>query len=136
MISGLRGYKKMCDTEDSGGRKVNRTRKDGANARRVRKVIGKTNWYKEKKKFLVDKDKSRSIKGGPPIPREARDCSKKVERGTKPKETEAVVFVPCTPGGVLQKRIQEKKDWFTAGMNLKSTYTENIYTIKMAPLFD
>ena len=36
-----------------------------------------------------------------------------------PKETEAVLFVPCTHGGKLQKFIQEAEDKFTQGTNLK-----------------
>ena len=74
MISGLRGYQNMCDVEDTGGRKINRTRKEGAKARRVRKVIGKSNWYKEKKRYVVDEEV-----------RQFRE--KQVERGSKPKET-------------------------------------------------
>ena len=29
------------------------------------------------------------------------------------------MFVPCTPGGILQRKIQEAEDQFTAGTRLK-----------------
>ena len=80
-------------------------------------MIGKTNWYKEKKRYSVDDGQTkRMIRGGPIIPRNARNCSKKEDNGSK---AEAVVFVPCTPGGILQKKIQEEEDKFMAGTNLK-----------------
>ena len=55
-LSGLRGYRKMTDREDQGIRKINRSREEGARGRRIRKVLGKTEWFKkggnkEKKKI-------------------------------------------------------------------------------------
>ena len=95
---------------------VNRSRKEGATSRRIRKVLGKTNWYKIRKKSR--EEKRRNGKTGPPIIKESKNCSKK-SVGDKPRETEAVMFVPCTPGGLLQKWIQETEDRFTEGTKLK-----------------
>ena len=112
----------MCEVEDKGGRRINRTRKEGACIRRISKTIGKTNWYKERRRryLVVNGERRKIVMGGrPPIPKEVRECSKKVDKGPKPKETEAVIFVPCTPGGLLQRQIQEEEDRFTAGTKLK-----------------
>ena len=57
-MSGLRGYRRMCETEDSGGRRINRTRKEGATVRRIKKVVGKTNWYKDRKKYGTRDDQN------------------------------------------------------------------------------
>ena len=51
--------------------------------------------------------------------KEKKGCSRPEDTDTKKKETEAVLFVPCTPGGKLQKLIQEEEDKFTSGTNLK-----------------
>ena len=70
-------------------------------------MIGKTNWYKEKKRYSVDDGQTKKmIRGGPIIPRNARNCSKKEDNGSK-------------AGGILQKKIQEEEDKFMAGTNLK-----------------
>ena len=45
MLSGLRGYYWMCENEDIGGRRINQTRSEGASVRRIKKTIGKTNWF-------------------------------------------------------------------------------------------
>ena len=121
MLSGLRGYSRMCEVEDSGGRRINRTREERATKRRIQKVIGKTNWFKEGSKYTVqgEGESKKSVRGGPPIPREIRECNRQSSKRTRPKETEAVLFVPCTPGGILQRRIQEVEDKFTAGTKLK-----------------
>ena len=42
----------MCENEDSGGRRINQTRSEGASVRRIKKTIGKTNWFKDQKKFV------------------------------------------------------------------------------------
>ena len=80
VISGLSGYRKMCRTEDEGGRKVNRKREDGAGIRRVKKVLGKTNWFKNKKKVTkkVDGEQKR-YRGGAPVLREMKNCSRQAK---------------------------------------------------------
>ena len=47
-LSGLRDYRKMEEREDAGIRKINRTRKEGATGRRVRKILGKTESFRKK----------------------------------------------------------------------------------------
>ena len=75
----------MCEVEDSGGRRINRMRKEGASLRRVKKVIEKTNWYKERRKYIVDDGKNRRlVRGGQPIPREVNNRSTKEEKNSKP----------------------------------------------------
>ena len=39
--------------------------------------------------------------------------------GVKNRETEAIVFVPCTKGGKLQKELQEVEDNYIRGTNKK-----------------
>ena len=98
----------MREIEKEGGRKVNRSKKEGASVRRIRKVLGKTNWYKNTGRFSEEKKAGR--KAGPPVIKQIRNCSKKKSEENKTKPTEAVLFVPCTPGGLLQKYIQETED--------------------------
>ena len=82
-------------------------------------MLGKTNWYKMKSRFgnCSEVQSLKQRRQSPPVIREVKKCSKEVK--DKQKETEAVLFVPCTPGGVLQKKIQEAEDKFTAGSKLK-----------------
>ena len=93
----------MCRTEDEGGRKVNRNREDGASVRRVKKILGKSNWFKNKKMFTKEVDgKQMRYQGGAPVLREMKHCGKQARGSEKErKETEAVVFVACTPGVAL-----------------------------------
>ena len=53
MLSGLRGYATMLRNERNGGRKVNRPGSEGAKERRVRKALGKTRWFKNKRKGRI-----------------------------------------------------------------------------------
>ena len=39
MLSGLKGYRAMVETEEQGGRRVNRARSEGASGRRVKKTL-------------------------------------------------------------------------------------------------
>ena len=111
----------MCNDEDNGVRKINRSRKEGAKTRRIRKVLGKTEWYKNKKRFTVtDKDgKKTTGKGGAPMIQEVKYSIKQGRDINNKNETEAVIFVPCTPGGELQKILQMEEDRFTKGTKLK-----------------
>ena len=111
----------MCEVEDSGGRKINRKGEDGAGLRRIRKALGKNNWYKERRKFVRTVDGvQKKFGGGAPILKEIKHCSRQAKGAEKEiRETEAVVFVPCTPGGALQRLLQVAEDKFIQGTKLK-----------------
>ena len=49
-MSGLRGYKRMVEDEKAGKRLVNRPEWVGRRTRRIRKIMGKSNWFKKKNK--------------------------------------------------------------------------------------
>ena len=51
-------------------------------------------------------------------------------------ETEAVVFVPCTYGGTLQRMIQEGEDKFIAGTNKKRIRVVERGGTKLQDLFN
>ena len=118
-LSGLRGYKRMEDREDTGIRKINRTRKEGATERRIQKMLGKTDWFRkkvnrDKKKEILKLGSGKVIKA--PVIREVRKQKNKDDR---PREIEAVLFVPYTRGGALQRKLQEVEDDFVAGTSKK-----------------
>ena len=112
----------MCDTESGGGRKINRRREDGAKQRRIRKTLGKTNWYRTKKTFnsSLREGERKQFSCEAPMTKEVKNCSRKGKGIDKEvKETEAVIFVPCTPGGALQRLLQNEEDRFTEKTRLK-----------------
>ena len=105
----------MLEVENKGGRKVNRARKDGARGRRIKKVLGNTEWFRVKRKKDTVPTKT-SGTNQIPMPREvsevkweARDTGNGGGRSASNRETEAAVFVPCTRGSKLQKMIQLSK---------------------------
>ena len=57
LLAGLRGYKRMKDTENRGGRPVNRPAWMGARTRRLKRLTGKRTWYKMKPKYTDKKNK-------------------------------------------------------------------------------
>ena len=95
LLAGLKGYYNMVKEEESGGRKVNRPRWEGAGARRLKKLGGKANWFKRKSKNITVKGES-GRKGG----------STKGKKNCDNKEVETVMFVPQTPGGELMRLLQ------------------------------
>ena len=50
LLSGVKGYQAMLEVEKSGYMRVNRAREDDAKGRRIRKTLGKTDWYKRRAK--------------------------------------------------------------------------------------
>ena len=94
LLSGIRGYRKICRIDDKGGRKINRKRDEGATDRRITKALGKTNWYKNRRKFAQTVNgEQRRYSGGAPVVREVKQCSKHA-KGAKVdiRETKAVVL--------------------------------------------
>ena len=105
LVAGMKGYQRMVETEEKGGRQVNRPRWEGATERRFKKLGAKANWYKKKGR-----------KRGGAIEKRKGDRKKgKAEES----DIEAVLFVPYTPEGELAKRLQEEDDRFRKGTNLR-----------------
>ena len=114
-VSGLRGYRKMTDREDQGIRKINRSREEGARGRRIRKILGKTEWFKKGGNKEKKKIGSRKVPGIREM--KSKDFRKPKDEKEKARKIEAVLFVPYTKGGELQRRLQEVEDRYLAGSN-------------------
>ena len=85
---------------------------EGPTSANCSKVIGKTRWFKKQKRRNGKPEEGRSYSA--PLPKEMR-MSRRETRGPENHVTEAVLFVPCTYGGVLQKMIQEGEDKYIEG---------------------
>ena len=48
LLAGLTGYFRMVERELSGGMRVNRSRTEGEEMRRARKLVGASKWFKTK----------------------------------------------------------------------------------------
>ena len=76
VLSGVKGYENMVKVEREGGRKVNRAKGEGDKGRRMRKVMGKTEWYRKNgAKPTISKKTSRTLKSRPAV-KEMREAKK------------------------------------------------------------
>ena len=100
-LAGLKGYLNMVKTEESGGRKVNRPRWEGATTRRYKKLGAKSNWFRKK-----GGGNNKEITGG-----KGKKSHRKV--GAEDNRIETIMFVPHTPGGELVRRLQEADDKYS-----------------------
>ena len=84
--AGLKGYETLLRKCLNGTAKMHRSAEEGAETRRVKKLLGKSNWFKERRK------------------REGTRRSQKQKQ--KLPEVVTVLFVPQTHKGELAKRLQ------------------------------
>ena len=102
LSNAMKGYERMVRDQEEGKGPINRSRLDGANNRRWKKLGAKANWFKI----------GRKKEGGDGMRRKGKRAAQgKKEHG----EFEAPMFVPCTPGAELAKRLQKTEDSFTQG---------------------
>ena len=106
----------MEEEEQRGVRPINRPGHIGARTRRLKKLIGKKEWYKNKKNNKK---------------REAGDNEKghrkRVEQveEVKSRQIEAVMFVPFTKNSDLQRRLQQIDDtYISAGREQRIKFVE------------
>ena len=99
LLSGLRGFQRMEEQEKRGERSLNRRRGEDYHRRMLKRHGAKKTWYKGKSQ----KDRERRLIG------ERSRGKQKIDRveGEMREESEAVMFVPPTPGGELVKLLQE-----------------------------
>ena len=84
--AGLKGYEAFLRKCLNGNAKMHRSAAEGAASRRVKKLLGKSNWFKKKKK-IEGKKKNKTQKENSP-------------------EVVTVLFVPQTPQGELARRLK------------------------------
>ena len=82
----------MEEREDQGVRRINRSREEGARKRRIRKVLGKTEWFRKGR----SRDKETTKFRGAPVIKEVRGLRSKKQEVEKRREIETVLFVPYT----------------------------------------
>ena len=84
--AGLKGYEALLSKCLKGIAKMHRSAEEGANSRKVKKLLGKSTWFKMRKK------------------KEGKMKSKKQKEESP--EVVTVIFIPQTPKGELAKRLQ------------------------------
>ena len=129
LYSGVMGYCRMMERERLHGRRVNRPREEGAEERRVRKLIGDSTWFKSRTKEekpgldgdvpVAGASGSRSpahkVRGRFPPSKPRGTCSgRPCSPGSlvKKEQPETVVFVPATGGSKLRKSLQKSDNMF------------------------
>ena len=107
----------FCICKFPGGRKVNRPREDGEAEREAKKITGNSNWYKHTS--LEEECDAETSPG-------RMSMNSRLPTGGKMKEkqfrknknrntaagTEAILFLPMTPGNKLVKLVQKAEDQF------------------------
>ena len=83
--AGLKGYETLLSKCLKGTAKMHRSAEEGAEFRKVKKLLGKSRWFKKKRK------------------KEGKKSKKQKEESP---EIVTVIFVPQTPKGELAKRLQ------------------------------
>ena len=95
------GYERILKGELEGKGRINRPESHGKTKRRVEKLVGKTNWFKEPK----EKEEQGKTQGR----KEAKEGKKKGKM-TKKAKIESVLFVPYTKNSELKKMVQQAED--------------------------
>ena len=102
ILSGVKGYfgKVRRRRKDQVGKRIHRTAQESGGSRWKRKLLGKTTWYRSKrKKDGEETTPSSRIKG--------RSVKEVQHKGEEDLKTRAVLFVPQTPMGELATRTRE-----------------------------
>ena len=98
VVSGLRGYERIRKLAVKTGGFINRV---GKEERRLRKLLGKSNWFKKEAK----KQQEEKMKGGKRRKTEQNETSP-----PSPPRVTSVLFVPKTRGSELQRRLQRSEE--------------------------
>ena len=128
--SGLKGYESKKERSEKEGKPLYRAAKKSLASRQKKKLLGKTNWYKDKKTKMCLKDgktadpvtlcekgkpKKMCQKDGklPPVKTNQQDGSSQEGRKVQPK-TISVLFVPRTENGELARRLRQAEEEMSA----------------------
>ena len=130
VISGLKGWERKLRRAKKEGRRIFKTSGDSLSGRIRKKMLGKTSWYRKKRRIEGDdKDSNqegRQVQGD----HSRRDKNKYEKRSTPENRTEvrtaAVLFVENTKGGMLAKKMREIME------NLKHILGYNIKIVERA----
>ena len=106
MTAGIVGHKRKVNNRENVHRKGAETER----SRRLKKLTGKTTWYKGKKRTTVDKDETK--KGTPTMRQDKRG-----KRSNRPRQTvetdrkapAAVMFIERTKDGGLATELKKKE---------------------------
>ena len=102
VVSGLRGYERIRKLAVKTGGFINRV---GKEERRLRKLLGKSNWFKKEAK----KQQEEKMKGGKRRKTEQNETSP-----PSPPRVTSVLFVPKTRDSELQRRLQRAEERLSA----------------------
>ena len=92
ITAGLTGYQGLVERVNKGETVIHRSAAEGFNARKRKKLLGPSNWFKTKQRVQEQTKK------------------KKVKSKSDEPEVITVMFVPQTPGGELCKRLQRAEE--------------------------
>ena len=130
VISGLKGWERKLRRAKKEGRRIFKTSGDSLSGRIRKKMLGKTSWYRKKRRIEEDdrdsNQEGRQVQGD----HSRRDKNKYEKRSTPENRTEvrtaAVLFVENTKGGMLAKKMREIME------NLKHILGYNIKIVERA----
>ena len=122
--AGLKGYEAALERARTGKRKLHCNAKEGASKRYRKKLMAKSQWFKDKKTTTEAKDEKhagpclQTAPGGGGLPNQAGKKSDKTKEkkdiGKNQKPTTTVLFVPQTPGGELARRLRAAENELSA----------------------
>ena len=111
-LTGIRGWERKVERAQKEGRRLYRTAEDSLPGRIKKKTIGRTSWYKKKRRGENSKESKQKSKRQKSKDQDQAQGRKKEEGKNDDKEeddleTAAVLFVENTKGGALAKEIRE-----------------------------
>ena len=116
ITNGIKGYeKKLTESRRTDGRKLHRTSTESSLTRRRKKLMGKTEWYRNKKNDdNVNEEGTAATKSTKSSYSGTRQTQRRLQNGVstatdseKPLKTRTVLFVEQTRDGRLAKDIRE-----------------------------
>ena len=112
LVSGLQGYERIRKVATRTGGFVNRPARVGEEGRRLKKLLGKSNWFKKAKKQLEERKRKKR-----------REKRSEISPPSPPRVT-SVLFVPKTRCSELQRRLQGCEERLAALGNGRVRYVE------------
>ena len=114
MVSGLKGYERIREQAAKTGGYINRPARVGKEGRRLKKLLGKSNWFKK-----VKKQQEENVSGKKRKPRNDHSLP-----SPPPPRVTSVIFVPKTKGSELQRRLQRAEERLSALGSGRVKYAE------------
>lgn len=109
MIAAFEGYEKILRKEKEGKGTLNRLAHTTLNARRWKRMCGRSSWFRQEKKAG-----QKNGKCGRKRKREGDDQPAGSKRRKKELKAETVLFIPYTPKSELKQQVQEAgKIWLS-----------------------